>query len=352
EAKEKDLKKKHLNYYDCANKLTGLKKENEWLKEANSQALQQTLKDLDTAYNRFFQKKSGFPKFKSKKNNQSFRVPQFFELKGNHSCFPKFKKGIKTIIHREILGNVKYATISKTKTDKYFVSITTDFEEKKKRISNNSAGLDLGIKDLVVVSDGQKYSLKINEGNIKFLHKQISKKKKGSKNRKKAILKLAKRYEKFGNVKQDFQHKLSDKLCKENKLIAIEDLNIKGMLKNHCLAKSISNQSWYWLIKKIEYKSKRYGGEVVKTKRFYPSSKTCNHCGYINQDLELKDREWECPKCKTILDRDINASKNILAQVLRELNLKGEGSTRLKPAELSSIDEAVKQEAFGSLVQR
>ncbi|MBU4313844.1 MAG: transposase [Actinobacteria bacterium] len=352
EAKEKDLKKKHLNYYDCANKLTGLKKENEWLKEANSQALQQTLKDLDTAYNRFFQKKSGFPKFKSKKNNQSFRVPQFFELKGNHSCFPKFKKGIKTIIHREVLGNVKYATISKTKTDKYFVSITTDFEEKKKRISNNSAGLDLGIKDLVVVSDGQKYSLKINEGNIKFLHKQISKKKKGSKNRKKAILKLAKRYEKFGNVKQDFQHKLSDKLCKENKLIAIEDLNIKGMLKNHCLAKSISNQSWYWLIKKIEYKSKRYGGEVVKTKRFYPSSKTCNHCGYINQDLELKDREWECPKCKTILDRDINASKNILAQVLRELNLKGEGSTRLKPAELSSIDEAVKQEAFGSLVQR
>jgi len=270
----------------------------------------------------------------------------------NYSCFPKFKKGIKTIIHREVLGNVKYATISKTKTDKYFVSITTDFEEKKKRISNNSAGLDLGIKDLVVVSDGQKYGLKINESNIKFLHKQISKKKKGSKNRKKAILKLAKRYEKFGNVKQDFQHKLSDKLCKENKLIAIEDLNIKGMLKNHCLAKSISNQSWYWLIKKIEYKSKRYGGEVVKAKRFYPSSKTCNHCGYINQDLELKDRKWECPKCKTILDRDENAAKNILSQVLRELNLKGEGSTRLKPAELSSIDEAVKQEAFGSLVQR
>ncbi|MFZ3106362.1 MAG: RNA-guided endonuclease TnpB family protein, partial [Candidatus Hydromicrobium sp.] len=253
---------------------------------------------------------------------------------------------------REIEGRIKYATIIKTKTDKYFVSVTTDFEVKKKRISNNSVGLDLGIKDLVVASDGQKYSLKINEGNIKFLHKKVSKKKKGSKNRKKAILKLAKRYEKFDNVKQDFQHKLSDKLCKENKLIAIEDLNIKGMLKNHCLAKSISNQSWYWLIKKIEYKSKRYYSEVVKTKRFYPSSKTCNHCGYINQDLELKDREWECPKCKTILDRDINASKNILSQVLRELNLKGEGSTRLKPAELSSIDEAVKQEAFGSLVQR
>ena len=350
EAKEKELKKKHLNYYDCANKLTGLKKENEWLKEANSQALQQTLKDLDTAYNRFFQKKSGFPKFKSKKNNQSFRVPQFFELKGNHSCFPKFKEGIKTVVHREIEGRIKYATVSIAKTGKYFVSITTDFEVKKKRISNNSVGLDLGIKDLVVTSDGQKYDLKINEGNIKFLHKQINKKKKGSGNRKKAILKLAKRYEKINNQKQDFQHKLSDKLCKENKLVAIEDLNIKGMLKNHCLAKSISNQSWYSFIAKLEYKAKRYGGEVVKTKRFYPSSKTCNHCGYINQELGLEDREWKCPICKKILDRDINASQNILAQVLRELNEKAGGTLVSKPVELLSLDEAMKQETTRSLV--
>ena len=151
EAKEKDLKKKHLNYYDCANKLTGLKKENEWLKEANSQALQQTLKDLDAAYNRFFQKKSSFPKFKSKKNNQSFRVPQFFELKSNHSYFPKFKEGIKTVVHREIEGRIKYAAIIKTKTGKYFVSITTDLEVKKKRISDNQIGIDLGIKDKVML---------------------------------------------------------------------------------------------------------------------------------------------------------------------------------------------------------
>ncbi|MBA7701561.1 IS200/IS605 family transposase ISMma19 [subsurface metagenome] len=350
EAKEKDLKKKHLNYYNCANKLTGLKKENEWLKEANSQALQQTLKDLDTAYNRFFQKKGDFPKFRSKKNNQSFRVPQFFKLKDNHSCFPKFKEGIKTIVHREIEGRIKYATVSKTKTGKYFVSITTDLEVKKKRISDNQIGIDLGIKDFTVLSNGEKHSLKIKEGNIRFLHKQVSKKMKGSNNRDKARLKLTRRYEKIDNQKQDFQHKLSDKICKENKLIAIEDLNITGMVKNHCLAKSISNQSWHSFIAKLEYKAKRYGGEVVKTKRFYPSSKTCNHCGYINQDLELKDREWECPKCKTTLDRDINASKNILSHVLRELNLKGEGSTRLKPAELSSIDEAVKQEATRSLV--
>ena len=343
---EKNLKKKHLNYHDCANQLTKLKKKNEWLKKANSQSLQQTLKDLDTAYNIFFQKKSGFPNFKSKKNNQSFRVPQFFELKDNYSCFPKFKNGIKTIVHRELLGNIKFATISKTKTEKYFVSITTDYEVKKKRISNNNIGIDLGIKDFAVFSNGEKYNLKIDEGNIKFLHKQVSKKKRGSQNRKKTIIKLGLRYEKINNTKQDFQHKLSDKICKENKLIAIENLNIKGIIKNHCLAKAISNQSWYSFVLKLEYKSKRYDGRVEKTNRFYPSSKTCGQCGYINEDLTLKDREWICPRCNITHDRDINAGRNILFQVLKELNLKGCRNYNLKPVELSSLDEAVKQEAI------
>jgi len=353
EAKEKDLKKKHLNYYDCANQLTDLKKKNEWLKEANSQSLQQTLKDLDTSYNRFFKKQSGFPNFKSKKNRQSFRIPQFFELNENQISFPKFKEGIKTIVHREIKGNIKYAAISKTKTEKYFVSITTDYEVKKKRTSNNSIGIDLGIKDFAVSSDGKKYNLELkrNDSKIKFLHRKLSKKKNGSNNKKKARLQLALQYEKAENRKQDFQHKLSDKLCKENKLIAIEDLNIKGMVKNHCLAKSISNQSWYSFITKLEYKSERYSGKIEKTNRFYPSSKTCSNCGYINQDLTLKDREWNCPQCKIKLDRDVCASQNILAQVQRELNLKGGGNRHLKPVELSSSDEAMKQEAIGSLAR-
>jgi len=353
EAKEKDLKKKHLNYYDCANQLTDLKKKNEWLKEANSQSLQQTLKDLDTSYNRFFKKQSGFPNFKSKKNRQSFRIPQFFELKGCKISFPKFKEGIKTIVHRELRGNIRYATISKTKTEKYFVSITTDYEVKKKRTSNNSIGIDLGIKDFTVLSNGEKYNLELKRdgSKIKFLHRQLSKKKKGSNNRKKVRLQLALQYEKAENRKQDFQHKLSDKLCKENKLIAIEDLNIKGMVKNHCLAKSISNQSWYSFVTKLEYKSKRYSGRIEKTNRFYPSSKTCSSCGHINQDLTLKDREWICPKCKAKHDRDICASLNILAQVQRELNLKGGRNCHLKPVELSSVDEAMKQEAIGSLAR-
>jgi len=353
EAKEKDLKKKHLNYYDCANQLTDLKKKNEWLKEANSQSLQQTLKDLDISYNRFFKKQSGFPNFKSKKNRQSFRIPQFFELNENQISFPKFKEGIKTIVHREIKGNIKYAAISKTKTEKYFVSITTDYEVKKKRTSNNSIGIDLGIEDFAVSSDGKKYNLELkrNDSKIKFLHRKLSKKKNGSNNKKKARLQLALQYEKAENRKQDFQHKLSDKLCKENKLIAIEDLNIKGMVKNHCLAKSISNQSWYSFITKLEYKSERYSGKIEKTNRFYPSSKTCSNCGYINQDLTLKNREWTCKECGVKHDRDILASQNILAQVQRELNLKGGGNRHLKPVELSSSDEAMKQEAIGSLAR-
>lgn len=353
EAKEKDLKKKHLNYYDCANQLTDLKKKNEWLKEANSQSLQQTLKDLDTAYNKFFKKQNGFPNFKSRKDRQSFRIPQFFELSNNRISFPKFKEGIKAIVHRKLEGNIRYATISKTKTEKYFVSITTDYEVKKKRISNGSVGIDLGIKDFAVSSDGKKYNLELkkNDSKIKFLHRQLSKKKKGSNNKKRARLQLALHYETIENKKQDFQHKLSDKLCKENGLIAIEDLNIKGMIKNHCLAKSISNQSWRSFITKLEYKSKRYSGRIEKTNRFYPSSKTCSVCGHINQDLTLKNREWTCPHCKTKLDRDVNASKNILAQVQRELNLKSGGNRHLKPVELSSVDEAVKQEAIGSLAR-
>jgi putative transposase len=331
EAKEKDLKKKHLNYYDCASELTDLKKKNEWLTESNSQSLQQTLKDLDTSYNRFFKKQSGFPNFKSKKNRQSFRIPQFFKLKECKISFPKFKEGIKTIAHREVEGKIRYATVSKTKTNKYFVSITTDFEVKKKRISDNQIGIDLGIKDFAVLSNGEKYNLPIKEDSkLKFLHRQLSKKVKGGKNKGKARFKLAKKYEKIENKKQDFQHKLSDKLCKENGLIAIEDLNIKGMVKNHCLAKSISNQSWYSFITKLEYKSKRYNGKIEKTNRFYPSSKTCNECGHINQDLELKDRQWACPNCNSKLDRDVNASKNILAQVQRELNLKSGGNRHFK----------------------
>lgn len=319
-AKEKELKNKHLSYYDCTKRLTELKKQNDWLYNANAQGLQQTLKDLDISYNRFFKGVAKHPKFKSKKNKQSFRIPQRIEIKEDYICFNKMINGIKIIAHREVKGKIKYATISKTKTDKYFVSITTDFEETRKRKSNKEVGIDLGIKDFITLSNGEKHKLNVNEGNIKFLCKQASKKKKGSKNRKKAVLKIAKRFEKINNIKQDFQHKLSNKICSENKLIAIEDLNIKGMLKNHCLAKAIAGQSWYSFIEKLEYKAKRYKGKVAKTKRFYPSSKTCFNCGFINQDLKLSDRKWTCPKCKEELDRDINASKNILSQVLRELN--------------------------------
>lgn len=347
EAKERDLKKKHLNYYDCASQLTGLKKEHKWLKVANSQSLQQTIKDLDTAYNQFFQKKKGFPNFKSKKSKQSFRIPQMVSIKDGLLFVRKFQEGIKTIVHRPLDGKIRYATITKAKTNKYFVSITTDHEVTKQRKSDNRVGIDLGIKDFAILSNGEKYKIPTTDNtHLEYLCRQVSKKQKGSKNRDKARLRLALEYERRHNQLEDFQHKLSDKICKENELIAIEDLNVSGMIKNHCLARSISSQGWYSFVTKLEYKSKRYGGQVVKTKRFYPSSKTCNNCGFINQELTLKDREWSCPVCHTVLDRDINASRNIINQVQRELNIKGGRTCRLKPVELPTLLGAMKQEAI------
>ena len=350
EAKEKDLKKKYFNYYDCSGLLTKLKLENEWLKVANAQSLQQTLKTLDGAYNKFFEKKSGFPNFKSKRNKQSFRVPQDFKLFGNKIYCPKLKEGIKITVHREVEGNIKFVTIFKSKSGKYFASITTDHEVARNRTGDNQVGIDLGAKTFAVLSNGEKfnYAFRVNDGKLKHLHKKLSNKVRGSNNRTKARIKLAVFYERITNKREDFQHKLSNKICKENELIALEDLNIAGMAKNHNLAKVISNQGWYSFVSKLEYKALRYGSKILKTNRFYPSSKSCFECGFINQELTLVEREWECPSCKSLLDRDLNASKNILDQVMREQNLtvKGGRDYRLKPVELPVLIGALKQEGF------
>lgn len=335
-----------LGFAKCSSRLPELKKINPWLNDSSAQSLQQVLKDLDITYSRFLKNKKGFPKFKSKINpKQSFRVVQNFSVVGNKIRFPKFQDGINARVHREILGGIKYMTISKTSSGKYFISITTDYEVKKQKLTENLIGIDLGIKDFAISSNGDKYRLNQVKENIPYLHKQLDKKQKGSKNKNKLRLKLVKKYEKIHNKKQDFQHKLSNNLCKENSLIAVEDLHIRGMVKNHCLAKSIASQSWGSFIDKLEYKAKRYGGEVVKTNRFYPSTKTCSCCGFINQNLTLKDRSWTCPRCHEVHDRDINAAKNILAQVLRETNNeKGGRNDRLKPVELPTLVGAVKQE--------
>lgn len=305
-----------LNYYDNAKDLTTLKQDKIWLKEVNSQMLQATLKHLESAYRSFFQKRAKFPKFKSKKNRQSFCVPQHLSIEDNKLYIPKFKKGIKINLHRKLIGKFITASIVKTKTNKYFVNITVELDIKLLSKSKNDIGIDFGIKNFLITSNGEvfdnKHFYKKIESKLQYLQRQASKKVKGSNNRKKANLKVAKLFEYINNCKKDYLHKISIQLIRENQTIYIEDLNVKGMLSNHHLAKSIQEISWYEFIRLLEYKAKWYGRNLIKIDRFYPSSKTCNHCGYIKQDLSLKDRFWICPRCNEELDRDINAAKNIL----------------------------------------
>lgn len=307
-----------LNYYDNAKDLTNLKKQSTWLTEVNSQTLQATLKNLESAYRGFFQKRSKFPRFKSKKSRQSFCIPQHLFIKNNRLYIPKFREGIKINLHRDLVGEFVTASIVKTKTNKYFVNITVELNIKELPKLNTDIGIDLGIKNFVITSNGEvfdnKHFLKKVESKLKYLQRQTSKKVKGSNNRKKANLKVAELFEYITNCKKDYLHKVSIQLIRENQTIYIEDLNIKGMLSNHHLAKSIQELSWYEFIRMLEYKAKWYGRSIIKIDRFYPSSKTCNKCGYIKQDLTLKDRNWICPKCHTEIDRDYNAAKNILKQ--------------------------------------
>lgn len=305
-----------LNYYDNANNLTQLKQEKEWLKEVNSQMLQATLKHLESAYRGFFQKRAKFPRFKSKKARQSFCVPQHLKINDNKLCIPKFKEGIKINLHRDLIGKFITASIVKTRANKYFVNITVELDIKSLKKSKNDIGIDFGIKNFLITSNGEifdnKHFYKKIEKKLKYLQKQASRKVKDSKNRKKANLKVAELFEYINNCKKDYLHKISTQLIRENQAIYIEGLNVKGMLANHNLAKSIQEMSWYEFVRQLEYKAKWYGRNLVKTDRYYPSSKTCNNCGYIKQDLTLKDRFWVCPRCGKEIDRDYNAALNIL----------------------------------------
>ena len=327
-----------LNYYDNAKDLTTLKQDKVWLKEVNSQMLQATLKYLESAYRSFFQKRAKFPKFKSKKNRQSFCIPQHLSIEDNKLYIPKFKKGIKINLHRKLIGKFITASIVKTKTNKYFVNITVELNIKLLPKSKNDIGIDFGIKNFLITSNSEvfdnKHFYKKIESKLKYLQRQASKKVKGSNNRKKANLKVAKLFEYINNCKKDYLHKISIQLIRENQTIYIEDLNVKGMLSNHHLAKSIQEMSWYEFIRLLEYKAKWYGRNLIKIDRFYPSSKTCNHCGYIKQDLSLKDRFWICPRCNEELDRDINAAKNILKRgrncLVKPMKLSGSNTEAMK----------------------
>ncbi len=318
--------KHNYSAFDLVKQLPELKKEFPWLKEVNSQSLQQAIQNMDIAFKKFF-KGAGFPKFKSKhRGKQSFAIPQNVIVEDDFLIVPKFKEGIKMSLHRQTKGTIKSATITATPTGKYFVSILCDTKEElpsKAPIKENTTiGVDLGIKDFLITSDGEVVSnpkyLRKAQSKLKYAQRKYSKHK-GKRTKKK----LAKLHEKVVNKRKDFLHKVSTQLIRENQTIALETLAVKNMVKNHNLAQSISDASWSTFVTMLEYKANWYGKNILRIGQFAPSTKTCSNCGAINKELTLKDREWTCGSCSTALNRDVNAACNIKSFALKN-HLSGE----------------------------
>lgn len=318
---------KGLTYADMSKELTELKWEYRWLEEVTAQSLQQSLRNLDKAYNAFFRKQNKFPKFKSRRARQSFTVPQNFDINFSEGKIRLPKMGwVKSVLHRVLWhGTPKRIVITKAPSGKYHASIVMEIEQDPKpKTGSHEIGIDLGLKSFLVSSIGEdvpppKFYRK-SEKLLARRQRQLSRTKNGSKGREKARIKVAKVQEKIANRRHDFLHNLSRRLVDENQAIYVENLNVKGMVRNHSLAKSISDVGWGAFVQMLKYKGEEVGCYIGEVGRFYPSSKTCHHCRYVKQDLALSDRVWVCPKCWNILDRDVNAAINICrqGQMLRE----------------------------------
>ena len=356
-----------INYNQCSALVTQMKKQEEttWLKEVNSQTIQATLKDLDSAYGRFFKKQTKFPKFKSKQDTrQSFKVPQFFDIdwKNKTLKIPKFKTPFKFRgKYSGVLQKVNSVTISKSASGKYFASIQGEFEIKQKESTGEIIGVDLGIKSLLVTSNGDEVKnerfLKKALKKLKFQQRQHSKKKKNSVSRNKARIKLAKTYQKVSDQRTNYLHQVSSKLIDENQVICLEDLAVKNMIKNHCLAQAISDVSWGTLVSVLNYKASWHNRQVIQVDRWYPSSKTCSSCFHLMPSMPLNVRNWTCPSCGEEHDRDINAAKNILRQGLNSISstsgLGTKSDIKQKPVEASKkLIESMIQETAMSLASR
>lgn len=348
-------------------KPTDLYDEFPWMKELDSQGLCNAFMDLNSAYQKWFGSLKGknkgkfkAPSFKKKthsgsyRNSQPIKIPNKLIDLENHSIkLPKLKSVLfKNYVDLTRIRKIYNVTIKRSNTNKYFCSICCDYEVPEYEQTGTCVGLDLGIKDLIITSDGQKFEnrkfIKNSEKHIKHLQREFSKKKKGSMNQEKARLKLAIAHEKLSNKRKDYLHKITTSIVKENSVICIEDLNVKGMMKNHKLAKNISDCSFSMIRGMLDYKCKWYGRQLVVIDRWSPTSKTCNDCGYVMKDWNLGIREWTCPNCHVHHDRDINAAKNILDEGMKILDRAGTAQIEAC-GEQSSVSEmkcscSVKQE--------
>ena len=309
-----------------------------WLKEQNTKVMKQAIRQMDGAYQKFFKQHNGFPKFKTKKDKQSALFP--YEAISKHNTFEtrhiSLTTPLKNIKFRcsdlyfsrlqKYNKNIRNATLAKTKSGNFFLSILIEMEDdelKRFEHTNEQAGIDLGVKDFVITSDGEvfenKHFFKNEENQIKKLQRQLSKKVKGSNNRKKAQVRIAKLFERITNKKDAYIHYVTNELLTYFDTIFMEDLNVQGMLKNHHLAKAIQEVGFYKFKETLVNKALMNGKQAVFIDRFYPSSKTCSVCGYKKRDLRLSDREWICPNCGMKHDRDINAAMNILLEGQRML---------------------------------
>lgn len=314
---------KGLGQYDLNARLPGLKTAFDWLGETHSQVLQSVSLNLSRAFVNFFERRAEYPTFKSKHGKQSIQYPQGVKIVDGRKLFLPKIGHVKAVVHRDIVGTIKTVTISKTPTGKYFAAILTEngLDAPVIAFDDKILGIDVGLTHLAITSDGSKFDnpkhVDKAQKNLQRKQRKLSRKIKGSNTRNKARLLVAKAHERVANARKDYLHKLSRWLVDENQVIAVEDLHVKGMMRNHCLAKSIGDASWGAFTGMLKYKAERAGKGYIEVNRFFPSSKACSNCLHVQSSMPLEIRSWRCDKCGSIHDRDINAAQNIRNEAQR-----------------------------------